>query len=373
MTGQESPQPGSTQPGSTQPGSTQPGSTNPESGEQPPGTVSLNDQVEFVAERKRASGPEPPPESFGRYRILRKLGEGGMGSVYLAHDSQLDGPVALKIPRLASGREQIGESRFLREARAAFRIRHAGICPVYDVGEIDGQHFISMAYIQGHTLSQVEKPVDAKRAVQIVGQLAQALQVAHQKGIVHRDLKPDNVMIDEEENPIIMDFGLARFETSEESRLTQTGAIMGTPCYMPLEQVQGEVEKIGPHTDIYSLGVMLYELLTGTLPFDGSPWAVLGQIVTKEPEPPSQRNAKIVPRLEAVCLKAMAKQIEDRFTSMAELCKALDESISVADTPTVTPPPTTIEPAGTVEPSPQNSSSPAAPSGLPPIFVPPSV
>jgi formylglycine-generating enzyme required for sulfatase activity/predicted Ser/Thr protein kinase len=276
-----------------------------------------------------------------------------MGSVYLAHDSQLDGPVALKIPRFASEREQEGISRFFREARAAFRIRHPGICPVYDVGEIEGQYFISMAYIQGHTLSSVKKPMGAKQAARIIRQLAQALQAAHRQGITHRDLKPANVMIDEEQNPIIMDFGLARRETAEESRLTKTGAIVGTPCYMPIEQVQGKWDKIGPHTDIYSLGVMLYELLTGTLPFEGSAWEVLGQIVTQQPEPPSQRNPRVNPRLEAICLKAMAKQIEDRYASMAELSEALKGSFSAAET---IAPASTI-PDGTVEPAKKADSS----------------
>ena len=268
------------------------------------------------------------PEQFGRYRVVRCLGEGTMGAVYLADDTQLERPVALKIPKFSDDDDDDELSqRFYREARAAAHLRHANLCPVYDVGEIDGVRYLSMAYIEGRPLSEVLSeggPLDSRAAVTFVLKLARALEAAHARSVVHRDLKPANIMIDAHQEPIIMDFGLARQMNKMDSRLTQEGMLMGSPAYMSPEQVEGDTERMGPSCDIYSLGIILYELLTGEVPFKGSIAAVMGQILSSAPRKPSAIKRGIDPALEAVCLKMIAKQPEDRFASMTEVVRALD-------------------------------------------------
>jgi serine/threonine protein kinase/formylglycine-generating enzyme required for sulfatase activity len=266
-------------------------------------------------------------EQFGRYRIVKVLGQGAMGTVYLAEDTQLKRQVALKTPHFEQ--ELSGEllERLYREARAAATLRHPNICPVHDVGEIDGTHYISMAYIEGHPLSafiRSSKPQPERQILIIVRKLAQALQEAHEHKVVHRDLKPANIMVDKRGEPLIMDFGLARHTRPDEDvRLTHSGTLVGTPAYMSPEQVDGESTKIGPLTDEYSLGVILYELLTGQLPFRGSMMAVLGQIVTKEAPAPSQIRTGLDPRIDATCLKMMAKHPSDRFASLSAVAEEL--------------------------------------------------
>ncbi len=222
---------------------------------------------------------------FGRYRIIRALGKGAMGTVYLAEDTHIERQIALKTPHFTEDPTGEQKERFFREARAAGNLRHPHICPIHDFGQIDGKHYISMAYIEGHPLSafsQAAKPQTERQILLLIRKLALALQEAHDHGIVHRDLKPANIMVDKNSQPIIMDFGLAQqVRRNEDVRLTQTGNILGTPAFMSPEQVEGELDKIGPPTDQYSLGVILYELLTGELPFRGSMMAVMGQILTK--------------------------------------------------------------------------------------------
>ena len=264
---------------------------------------------------------------FGRYQIIRALGKGAMGAVYLAEDSQLERKVAIKTPHFED--DPTGElvARFYREARAAATLRHANVCPVHDVGQIDGKYFISMAYIEGRPLSDLIRggKMQSERHIAIaVHKLARALQQAHDHGIVHRDLKPANIMVDKQGEPIIMDFGLARKARKEgEATLTQSGAILGSPAYMSPEQIEGDPESVGPASDQYSLGVVLYEMLTGQLPFRGSMVNVLAQIITKGPTPPSELRPGIDPRIEAVCLKMMAKKASDRFPSMKAVAEQL--------------------------------------------------
>ena len=265
-----------------------------------------------------------------------------MGAVYLAHDTQLDRKVALKIPRFSARKKDEIVARFFREARSAATIRHPNVCPVHDVGEIDGIYYLTMAYIQGRTLSEFirpEKPLPERQVAAVVSKLALALQEAHDCGVVHRDLKPSNIMIDRRNEPVIMDFGLARRTNTEESRATQQGTILGTPAYMSPEQVLGDPEKIGPQTDVYSLGVILYELLTAHLPYQGPPTAVVGQILATDPPPPQQHRTDLDPRLIEICAKAMAKGQEDRYQSMKDLAVALTEYLKHAQkTPAKQPP-----------------------------------
>jgi serine/threonine protein kinase len=195
-----------------------------------------------------------------------------MGAVYLAHDTQLDRQVAIKIPHFDRGDGPEVLERFYRESRAAATLDHPNICPVHDVGEIDGVHYLVMAYIEGKPLSDFvrrDKPIPPRQVATIVRKLALALHEAHSHGVVHRDLKPANIMTNKRRELVIMDFGLARLtnkSSQSESRLTQSGIVMGTPSYMSPEQVMGDRNAMGPPCDIYSMGVIMNELLTGRLP-----------------------------------------------------------------------------------------------------------
>lgn len=267
-------------------------------------------------------------ESFGRYQIVRLLGRGGMGAVYLAYDSQLQRHLALKTPFLGSNPTII--ERFFREARATAQLRSPYICPVFDVGQIGGIHYLSMAFIEGRPLSRVLADgglTDAQAISDLTNKVARGIHKAHERGIIHRDLKPDNIMIDAEGEPVIMDFGLAR-QIEEDIRLTSPGKILGTPAYMSPEQAEGDSGRMGPATDIYSLGVVLYEMLTGRLPFHGSLTSVLRQIASVEPRRPSAVNPRlgVDSPLERICLKMMAKSPESRYRSMAEVVAALEGS-----------------------------------------------
>jgi serine/threonine protein kinase len=272
-----------------------------------------------------SQGVENLPEHFGKYRIRKLLGRGGMGSVYLADDSHLDRQVALKIPRLVGDDTGKYVNRLMREAKAVASLRHANICPVFEIGEIDGIHYLAMAYIQGHPLSHYllsSKP-QTERAVAItVYKLAMALQEAHTHGILHRDLKPANIMVDQRGEPIVMDFGLSYKLQNEEARLTQDGTVIGTPSYMAPEQIDNRCP-IGPATDVYALGVVLFELLTRRCPFQGSIVSVIGQVLHAPPPKLSDFRAGISPSLAAICDKAMSKDAALRYGSMKEFADAL--------------------------------------------------
>jgi hypothetical protein len=270
-----------------------------------------------------AAGDLPNP--FGRYQILRKLGQGGMGTVYLAHDSELERQVALKVPQFVD-RDPEARERFFREARAAATLSHPHICPVFDVGRVGDVHYMTMAFIEGRTLcehTRKDNLLPPRDAVALVRQLALALDEAHARGVVHRDLKPANVMLNARGEPVIMDFGLARRSAAGDARLTRSGTIMGTPAYMAPEQVEGNVEAQGPATDVHALGVILFELLTGELPFQGSAGSIMSQILTQRPPSLTKRRADLAPALDAVCQQALAKKPEHRFASMKAFADAL--------------------------------------------------
>jgi WD40 repeat protein/serine/threonine protein kinase len=268
------------------------------------------------------------PQHFGRYEIQRLLGQGAMGSVYLAYDPSLQRQIALKIPKFSDEANPDMRDRFLREARSAATLRHANICPVYDVGRVDGVHYITMAYIEGRTLAEelrAGRTFQPREIATIVRKLALALGKAHAAGVIHRDLKPGNIMLDAEGEPVLMDFGLAYREQTDELRLTKSGMIVGSPAYMSPEQIEGDPAKIGSGSDIYSLGVVLYEMITGKLPFQGTMMSVIGQIATKEPTPISQYRPELANSpLERLCRKMLAKQIGDRPQTMQEVARALD-------------------------------------------------
>jgi hypothetical protein len=283
-----------------------------------------------------AMGPQPAapvrlPQQFGRYRILKRLGQGGMGTVYLAHDPQLDRRVALKVPHIAPGFDSNDANRqdldrFYREVRAAATLQHPNLCPVYDQGQIDGIYYVTMAYLKGRPLSALidrQRLLPHRWVAAAVRTLALALAEAHGHGVIHRDLKPSNIMVVARRHLMIMDFGLAWRVGTEDARLTKHGTILGTPAYMSPEQLSGNLAAIGPRCDIYSLGIILYELLTARRPFEGPTTAVMAQVLFKDPKPPSVHRPELDSALEAICLQAMAKKPEDRPKTMVELAKAL--------------------------------------------------
>ena len=295
---------------------------------------SLGDAVSKVgatrASRKTTTSDDCNfPDEFGRYAIKEQLGKGAMGAVFLARDTQLNRDVALKVPTFSDKSPGNMIERFYREARSAATLTHPNICPVYDVGEHAGIHFISMGYIEGRPLSayiESGRKQPERQAAVVVKKLALALQEAHDKGIIHRDLKPANIMIDQRSEPIVMDFGLARITNDkEEARLTREGTVMGSPAYMSPEQVEGR--NLGPQCDVYSLGVVFYELLTGQTPYQGTVVSVIGQILAANPKTPIELRPDLSPECSAVCLKAMASKQSERFQSMAEFAGALDAFI----------------------------------------------
>ena len=262
---------------------------------------------------------------FGRYRVQKQLGGGGMGAVFLVVNTELQREEALKVPHFEAAADPEVHERFLRKARAAAGLDHPNLCPVYDVGVLDGIYYLTMRYLKGKLLSDHTGTAQPPRkAVEVVTKLAQALAAAHARGVIHRDLKPNNVMMCAGVGPVVMDFGLAKQNQGENQKLTQAGTTLGTPAYMPPEQVTGDLDRIGPASDVYSLGVILFELLTGTLPFRGKTVGeVYGKICHTEAPTPSSLRPGLSPALDAICLKAMAKTPEGRYPSMKAFAAAL--------------------------------------------------
>ncbi len=300
------------------------------------------------------------PESFGRYRVERLLGRGAMGAVYLARDTQLSRQVALKVPNFKGDDSDEVLERFYREARLAATLRNPYLCPVYDVGEIQGVHYISMAYIEGRSLAELIKasgPQKERASLLLVRKLAIALQEAHSAGIIHRDLKPANVMIDVRGEPVVMDFGLA-LRSEDVSRITHSGAVLGSPAYMSPEQLEGPSRELTPASDQFALGVLLYELLTGELPFRGTVSAVAHQIVNGAPPSPRTLRSDLDPRTETFCLKLMGKTPDDRFRSMKEVAEHVAQLVKKGPVAEPASAPPAAEPARGVEQSPPAEHAP---------------
>lgn len=277
------------------------------------------------------------PFQLGRYEIREQIGRGAMGTVYLARDTILGRDVALKIPLLdaAEGRDELIE-RFHREARTAGALRHPGICPVYDVDQVHGVHLIAMAYLSGQTLAERMGAggLSERQAAGLIRDIAAALDAAHRQGIIHRDIKPSNIMIDEAGQPVVMDFGLSVRYDADDIRVTKPGTVLGTPAYVSPEQIGEHSGEAGPQSDMYSLGVVLYELLTGRLPFTGTVAHVMHQIVHATPKPISAMQPAVNPELEAICLRMLQKQPEARFESMRQLIDVLDAMLDRPAAPT---------------------------------------
>ncbi len=280
------------------------------------------------------SGPAAPPPAgtgmrvgyFGDYRLMEELGRGGMGVVYRARQETLNRTVALKMILSGQLATEADVKRFRAEAEAAARLDHPGIVPVYEVGRHDGKHYFSMAFVEGESLAhRLAQGLPAPRqAAELTRQVAEAVAYAHVEGVVHRDLKPANILIDKAGQPRLTDFGLAKWVEGD-GGLTATGEILGTPSYMPPEQAGGKRDQVGPLSDVYALGAVLYCLLTGRPPFQAdNPLDTLLQVLDRDPVPPRQLNAAVPRDLETVCLKRLEKEPKRRYGSAQELVADLD-------------------------------------------------
>jgi eukaryotic-like serine/threonine-protein kinase len=267
-----------------------------------------------------------------RYRIEGEVGRGGMGRVYRATDTLLGRTVAVKVLDPDHASDPSFVDRFRREARAAARLNHPNVVSVYDTGSDDGVHFIVMEFVEGRTLAEVlaqEGPLPAERAADVAKHVADALSFAHAEGLVHRDIKPGNVMITPRGEVKVMDFGIARLTTAH--TITQTATVFGTAAYLAPEQAQGL--RVDGRADIYALGVVLYEMLAGRVPFIAdTAVAVASKHVTEHPEPPSVWRRGVPPALEAIAMRALAKDPDDRFQSAVEMAGALASSRAGAAT-----------------------------------------
>ena len=259
-------------------------------------------------------------QTISHYTVLEKLGEGGMGVVYKATDTTLDRPVALKFlpPEISAGEQE--KARFLQEAKSAAALNHPNICTIHGIEEHQGKHFIVMEYVDGQMLSEKRHSISFKQAIDIGIQIADGLAAAHEKGIVHRDIKPENIMIRKDGLVQIMDFGLAKLRGV--SRLTREGSTVGTAGYMSPEQIQGQ--EVDHRSDIFSLGVLLYELFTGHPPFKGvHETAITYEIVNVDAQPMSAVVPALDPALDAIVLECLAKEPAERYQAVAEVSKEL--------------------------------------------------
>ncbi len=259
-------------------------------------------------------------QTIAQYRILQHLGSGGMGEVYLAEDAKLDRKVALKFLPAQMSAQPDAKARFLQEARAASALNHPNVCTIYDIQEHDGRMFIVMEYVEGKTLRDHTQPFTLKQVVEIGIQVADGLAAAHEKGIVHRDIKTENIMVRKDGIVQIMDFGLAKLRGA--SRLTKEGSTVGTMGYMSPEQVQGL--DTDHRTDLFSLGVVLYELITGQLPFKGvHETAIMYEIVNVDPQPLSAIKPDIDPEFDRIILDCLQKDVRERCQSASEISRDL--------------------------------------------------
>jgi serine/threonine-protein kinase len=268
----------------------------------------------------------PLPRRFGEYELLEELGRGGMGIVYKARQTNLGRIVALKLILRGELASSSDVARFRAEAKSAARLEHAGIVPVYEVGEFEGQPYFTMKLVEGTTLAQrlIEGPMSPRETAALLAEVARAIDYAHQRGVLHRDLKPSNILIDDQGRPHVSDFGLAkRIEGGE--TLTGSGAILGTPSYMAPEQAAGGRGQIGPATDVYSLGTILYQMLTGRPPFQAaSPVDTVLLLLEQDPLPPRLVNPRADRDLEMIALRCLQKLPSLRYETAAQLADDLE-------------------------------------------------
>jgi hypothetical protein len=290
--------------------------------------------TEFLANLdriERVAAPLRPPvllgtvRYFGDYELLEEIARGGMGVVYRARQVSLDRTVAVKMVLNSELADDVQKQRFRREAEAVAQLDHPNIVPVFEVGEHDGQSYFSMAFVEGGSLAGriAGGPLPPREAAELVEAIARAAQFAHERGVVHRDLKPANILLDSEGRPRVSDFGLAKHAKSGDS-LTSTGAIVGTPGYMAPEQAAGKTNLVGPLSDVYGLGAILYALLTGRPPFQAATdLETVLQVIEDDPIRPGKLNPAVPRDLETICLKCLQKQPEQRYERAQELANDL--------------------------------------------------
>jgi|GEM_PF-1177346 len=292
-----------------------------------------DDAATLVLEEEVTEGGSPPSgNEFGNYEIIEKVAQGGMGIIYKARQKGLDRIVALKV--LLGGEAAAEEMirRFYNEAKSIAKLRHPNIVPIHEVGEFEGKHFFTMDFIHGESLRHTiitKKRLPVPMALTLAQKVADALQYAHEHGVVHRDIKPENILIDETGEPMVTDFGLAK-DIELDPNVTRAGVVMGTPAYMSPEQARGEHDKIGPLSDVYSLGAVLYELLTGepVYRFEGQiGLSLLLKTIQKEITPPRKLNPVIPKDVETIVMKALEKEPERRYQSAGELADDIERYI----------------------------------------------
>jgi serine/threonine-protein kinase len=273
----------------------------------------------------------------GRYRVLSRIGSGGMADVYLAEDSLLGRQVAVKVLQHRFAEDQEFVERFRREASSAAGLSHPNVVAIFDRGEWDGTYYIAMEYLPGRSLKAIVReqgPLDPASAIEVVIQILRAAQFAHRRGIIHRDLKPHNVILDEEGRAKVTDFGIARAGASD---MTLTGSIMGTAQYLSPEQAQGKT--VSETSDLYAVGIVLYELLTGAVPFDGETAVTIALMqVSAQAPPPSALNPAVGPALDAVVARALSKDPAARFKDASEFIAALEDARLELGSPNGSPP-----------------------------------
>ncbi|HWH52558.1 MAG TPA: serine/threonine-protein kinase, partial [Gemmatimonadaceae bacterium] len=262
------------------------------------------------------------PTKIGKYEVERLVGEGAMGVVYRATDPVLNRPVAIKVMSDALAQDTDLRERFLREARAAGSLQHPNVITIYDFGEVDGHPYIAMEFVAGSDLEELlarHVPLTVDHALDLMTGVLQGLGYAHKRGIVHRDVKPANIRVDDEGKARLMDFGVAHLTSSS---MTRTGVMLGTPSYMAPEQIVGE--KIGPATDIFSVGAVLYELLSGARPFQGDTLqSVMYKVLNEMPPSLAKVAPRAPPQLDRIVTRALAKDPADRYDSALEMANDL--------------------------------------------------
>ncbi len=279
-----------------------------------------------AADRRKATRPAAMLADFGDYELLEEIGRGGQGVVYRAHQKSLNRTVALKVIGLGPWTTEAHLKRFRREAEAAASLNHPCIVPIYEVGERDGQCYFSMKLVEGGQLDEVaeSEPIPIRRAVELIAKLARTVHYAHEHGILHRDIKPGNILLDANGEPHLTDFGLARL-VEVESTITCTLDVIGTPSYMAPEQAAGEHTKLSKATDVYAIGAVLYQLLTGHPPFaGGTSYQTIRLLLDTEPRQPRLWNPKIDRDLSTICLKCLEKDPKRRYPSPLALAEDLE-------------------------------------------------
>jgi tRNA A-37 threonylcarbamoyl transferase component Bud32 len=283
--------------------------------------VAPNAYVEGPDTETKEFAPGAKLGYFGDYELLEEIARGGMGVVYKARQSSLKRIVAVKMIRSGELASEAEVQRFRTEAQAAAQLQHPNIVAIHEIGEYEGRHYFSMDFVEGTNLTQTAggRPVAPRSAAEWLKAIAEAVQFAHQRGVLHRDLKPQNIMLDAAGRPRVTDFGLAK-NLAGDSTLTRTGAVMGSPSYMSPEQARGRNDLVGPVSDVYSLGAILYELLTGRPPFYGkTPMDTLSQVVNDDPPRPRSLNPGAPVDLETICLKCLEKDPVRRYPTAREL------------------------------------------------------